>query len=35
VNLAKTGDFTQTMIVGEFGLQHRNFFSSGLITGLS
>jgi hypothetical protein len=34
VNLAKTGDFTQTMIVGEFGLQHRNFFASGLITGL-
>jgi hypothetical protein len=35
VNLAKTGDFTQTMIVGEYGLQHRNFFASGLITGLA
>jgi hypothetical protein len=35
VNLAKTGDFTQVMIVGEFGLQLRNFFSAGMITGLS
>lgn len=33
--LAKTGDFTQVMLVGEFGLQHRNFFASGLITGLA
>jgi Family of unknown function (DUF5309) len=35
VNLAKTGDFTQVMIVGEFGLQLRNFFAAGMITGLS
>lgn len=33
--LAKTGDSTQVMIVGEFSLKHKNYASSGLITGLS
>lgn len=33
--LAKTGDFTQVQIVGEFGLKHRNYKASGLMTWLS
>lgn len=33
--LAKVGDSTQVMIVGEFGLRHKNFAASGLITGLT
>ncbi|MBB6253028.1 SU10 major capsid protein [Nitrospirillum iridis] len=32
--LAKTGDASSTMIVGEFSLKHDNFKASGLITGL-
>lgn len=33
--LAKTGDNTMNMIVGEFGLKHKNFAASGLITNLT
>lgn len=33
--LAKTGDSTQVMLVGEFGLMHRNFGASGAITNLA
>jgi hypothetical protein len=33
--LAKTGDNSKNMIVGEFGLKHRNFKGSGRITDLS
>jgi hypothetical protein len=33
--LAKTGDNTAVMIVGEFSLKHRNFGASGFITDLS
>ena len=33
--LAKDGDNTKIMIVGEFSLKHRNFKGSGLITNLS
>jgi hypothetical protein len=33
--LAKVGDSTQVQIVGEFSLKHKNYFASGLITGLS
>lgn len=32
--LAKTGDASSTMIVGEFSLKHDNYKASGLITGL-
>lgn len=33
--LAKTGDATNVQILGEYGLKHRNFKASGLITNLS
>jgi len=33
--LAKVGDSTQVQLVGEYSLKHKNFFASGLITGLS
>jgi len=33
--LAKVGDSTQVMIVGEFGLRHKNYAASGLITNLT
>lgn len=33
--LAKVGDSTQVQIIGEFGLSHRNFLASGLITNLA
>lgn len=33
--LAKTGDSTQQMIVGEFSLKHMNFKASGAITGIT
>lgn len=33
-NLAKTGDFTEMMLVGEFGLKHRNYLASALLTDL-
>lgn len=33
--LAKTGDATNVMILGEFSLKHKNFAASGLITALT
>lgn len=33
--LAKVGDSTQVMIVGEFSLKHKNFGASGLLTALT
>lgn len=33
--LAKVGDSTQAMIVGEFGLKHKNYEASGLIANLT
>ena len=33
--LAKTGDATNVQILGEYGLKHRNFKASGLITNLA
>ena len=33
--LAKVGDATKNMIVGEFGLKHKNFAASGLIANLT
>jgi hypothetical protein len=33
--LAKTGDSSKHMIVGEFGLRHKNFAGDGLITNLT
>jgi len=33
--LAKTGDSVRHMIVGEFGLKHKNYLASGLITNLT
>jgi hypothetical protein len=33
--LAKVGDSTQVMIVGEFGLKHKNFGASGLLSTLT
>lgn len=33
--LAKTGDSTRHFLLGEYGLKHKNFLASGLITGLS
>jgi len=35
VQLAKTGDSTNVQIKGEFGLIHKNFLASGLITNLN
>jgi hypothetical protein len=33
--LAKVGDSTQVMLVGEFSLKHKNFQASGAITNLT
>lgn len=33
--LAKTGDSTQIMLLGEFSLKHKNYKGSGLMTGLT